>query len=267
VTFCDQYGPWAVVGGASVGLGAEFARQLASRGLNLILLARRRDALQELAAQLAAEHEVLVRIAALDLGDPHLDAHVGRVSDDVDVGLLVFNAAYSSIGRFLDVPLEEHERAVRVNCHAPLVLAHRFGRRMAERGRGGIVLMSSMAGSLGCPFISTYAATKAFNIVLAESLWYELRERGVDVLACQAGATDTPGYAASGPVGKQPPVMQPAEVARSALAGLGRGPRIVPGLVNKLTLQLLGRLLPRRVGLHVIGEATRKLYGDKISPA
>ncbi|HKA89504.1 MAG TPA: SDR family NAD(P)-dependent oxidoreductase, partial [Haliangiales bacterium] len=196
--FAARYGPWAVVAGASEGLGAAFARALAARGLNLVLFARRRDALDALAASLGVE----VRAVALDLAQPDLAAAVADVVGDIDVGLLVYNAAYAPIGAFAELPLADKLRAVDTNCRGPVTLADALAPRLRRRGRGGIVLMSSLAGALGSPLVATYAATKAFNLVLAEGLWDELGQLGIDVIACRAGATRTPNYEASQPVGK-----------------------------------------------------------------
>ena len=258
--FRDRYGPWALVAGASAGLGEAFARLLAARGLNLVLLARREDALAALGAELSRAHGAQVRLAALDLGRPDLRAAVERSVVGLEVGLLVYNAAHSAIGPFLDRPLEEHLRVVDVNCRGPLVLAHALGGAMAARGRGGIVLMTSLAASQGNPLLASYAASKAFELVLAEGLWAELRGRGVDVVACRAGATRTPGYAASRPR-RSVPLMEPEPVARRALDALGGGPSAVAGALNRVAAFALGRLLPRRASIQIMGRATRRLYG------
>jgi short-subunit dehydrogenase len=257
--FLHRYGPWALVAGASAGLGAAFAEQLAARKLNLILIARQRPLLEELAARLEREQGVSVRVAAADLGAPDLLATARAAAAGVEVGLVVYNAAFSLIGRFLDQPLEEKLRIIDVNCRGPLILADEFGRAMAARRRGGLLLMSSLAGTRGSPLVATYAATKAFNLVLAESLWDELAEEGVDVLACRAGATRTPGYETSKPQGKTP-LMEPAPVVAQALAALGRKPSMVPGLFNAVADFFLGRLLTRRAAIRVMSRATRKLY-------
>jgi len=188
-----------VVAGASAGLGEAFARALAARGLHLLLLARRGDALARLADDLRRAHGVEVRTLALDLGAPGLEAAVRGAVAGLEVGLLVHNAAASAIGPFLDRPLSAQLEVLEVNCRSTLVLCHLLGGEMARRGRGGLLLMASLAGGQGNPWLASYAASKAFEIVLAEGLWAELRGRGVDVLACRAGATRTPGFAASRP--------------------------------------------------------------------
>jgi short-subunit dehydrogenase len=247
------------VAGASAGLGAAFARELAVRGLRLVLLARRGDALERLAAELRAAHGVEVRTAAVDLGRPDLLDGVASLVAGLEIGLLVYNAAHSVIGPFLDRPLAEQLRVVDVNCRGPVLLAHALGGPMAGRGRGGIVLMTSLSGSQGNPWLASYAASKAFELVLAEGLWAELGARGVDVVACRAGATRTAGFAASRPKASVP-MQEPEEVVARALAALGRGPTVVSGGINRVAAFAFGRLLPRRTSIRIMGRATRRLY-------
>jgi uncharacterized protein len=256
----ERYGPWALVAGASAGLGEAFARLLAARGIHLLLLARRAEALERLATELRGAHGVEVRVAAVDLARGDLAAVVEPLAAEAEVGLLVYNAAHSAIGPFVERPLAEHLRVLDVNCRGPLTLAHVLGGQRARRGRGGIVLMTSLAASQGNPLLASYAASKAFDLVLAEGLWAELRDRGVDVLACRAGATRTPGYAASRPR-RSVPLMDPEDVARGALDALGRGPSVVAGALNRVAAFAFGRLLPRRAAIQVMGRATRRLYG------
>jgi len=168
--FREQYGPWAVIAGASVGLGEAFARQLARRGLNLLLIARGQAALDALAAELRAAHGIAVRTLPTDLARPDLLTAVQDVAAHLEVGLLVYNAAFSTIGPFLDHPVEEHLRVIDVNCRAPVLLAHHFGRAMAGRKRGGIVLMTSTAGSQGGPWIAAYAASKAGIVAMTKKM-------------------------------------------------------------------------------------------------
>jgi len=256
------YGPWAFVGGASEGLGEAFARAIAKRGVSLVLAARRAERLESLAAELAAAHGVEARTLPLDLGAPDAVERVRNAAADVEIGLYVHNAAHSPIGRFLDVPAAEHLRVIDVNCRAPLLLAHALAGPMAERGRGGVLLMASLAGLQGSAMVASYAASKAFNLILAESLWVELRERGVDVLACVAGATSTPGYLASRPraAAGDPLVLTPEEVVEEALGALGGGPTVVPGRGNRASFFVLQRLLPRSVATRLVSATTRKMY-------
>jgi short-subunit dehydrogenase len=261
-----RYGPWAVVAGASEGLGAAFARRLAAGGLSLVVVARRQGLLEELARELSSDYGVEVLPVALDLGLPDAAATLLERLRDLEVGLLIYNAALSPIGPFLDQALDEKLRALDLNCRTPLALVHALGRAMRSRGRGGILLMSSMSGLQGSPWISSYAATKAFDLVLAEGLWEELGAEGIDVLACCAGATRTPGYEASaaGAAATQgsrlaPAVMEPEDVVEEALAALGNAPSLVPGRGNRLAGLLMSRLLPRRMAIRIMGKSTRTL--------
>jgi uncharacterized protein len=254
--FRDRYGPWAVVAGASEGLGAAFVEALAARGLDLILVARRAQPLAALADRLPTATVVVVA----DLATPEGIEAVATAADGREVGLVVANAAYSPIGAFLDLDPAQARRALDLNCGMPLALAHRFLPAMARRGRGGFIVMSSLAGQQGCPPIAVYAATKAFGAVLAEGLWAELRGHGVDVLACVAGAVATPGLAAS-KTRRAPGTLSPQRVVAAALHGLGRGPRTVPGALMRVSSVLMSRLLPRRTAIAVISRASRDLTG------
>jgi short-subunit dehydrogenase len=175
---------------------------------------------------------------------------------DVPIGLLVYDAAYAPIGRFEDVTEDQLRLATEVNVRAPLLLAKFLSASMIERGRGGIVLMSSLAGSQGSPNIAAYAATKSFNAVLAEGLWKELKPHGVDVLACLAGAILTPGYQAAESAKPAPGTLEAHDVAEQTLNALGQGPIVIPGAVNKLARFILTRLLSRRAAIAIMSKNT-----------
>jgi short-subunit dehydrogenase len=253
--FTDKYGPYALVAGGSYGLGAAFADAIARRGLSLVLLARNHEQLDATASRLRAAFGVDVITIVADMADyDNVKKRVGELT--VEIGLLVYDAASAPIGRFEDMAEEQLAQAVSVNVRAPLLLTKLLSAPMIARGRGGIVLMSSLAGSQGSPNIAAYAATKSFNAVLAEGLWSELTPRGVDVLACVAGAILTPGYQQA-ETAKPAPGTLPAEVvAESALSALGRGPIIIPGAVNKLGRFVLTRLLSRRAAVAVMSKNT-----------
>jgi short-subunit dehydrogenase len=257
--FRDRYGPWAVVAGASEGLGAAWAEHLAAFGLNLMLVARRQDMLDALAARLAAQHGISTRVLALDLAAPETPAALLTATADLDSGLLIYNAARSIIGPFLDRPLDDHLAEIAVNVRAPLALGHGFGQRFVARGRGGIILLSSLSATMGSAMIANYAATKAYNLVLAEGLWEELRARGVDVLACCPSAVSTPNYQASGPKRSQA-VVTPDLVVRETLRQLGRRPSFIPGGSNQAMAFILRRLLPRRMMVRIMGSVMRGMY-------
>lgn len=249
----SKYGPWAVVAGASEGIGAAFARRLAAQGISLVLVARRPEPL----AQLASELAVPTRTVAADLSTPDGVAAVAEAAAGLDVGLLVANAAYSPIGPFAQADPAELQRALDLNCRAPMLLAHHFLPAMIARRAGGIVIVSSLAGQQGSPGLSVYAATKAFGVILAEGLWAEAGEHGVDVVACVPGAVSTPGLTGKSK-SRAPGTVEPDVVAAAALGALGRRPRVVPGALMKLSSQLMTRLMPRRAAITMIAKASAK---------
>ena len=251
-TFAERYGAWALVAGASEGIGAAFAIALAARGVNLILVARRAEPLDALAAALPTRcHTVIADLSTMD-GLAAIDA----ATTDLEIGLVVCNAAYAPSGELLDRPEEELLRVLDTNARAPLLLARRYLPAMVARGRGGFIVMSSLAGQQGTPGLASYAASKAFGAVLAEGLWGELRPRGVDVLACVAGAVSTPGLAAA--MAKPAPgTVTPDVVVATALRALGRRPRAVPGALMRFSAPVMSRLLPRRTAITVMGRASR----------
>jgi short-subunit dehydrogenase len=192
--FAEKYGPWAFVAGASMGIGAALSHEAARRGLNVLMMARGRAQLDEAARSVRKGHGVEVRTLAADLADPGIARRVQEAVADLDVGLFVYNAAVAPVGRFLDIGLDKHLLSVTVNCATPVTLCHVLGRAMVQRGRGGIALVSSNGGIAGAVNLSTYNAGKAFEWILAETLWTELGESGVDVTAILVGATASPNY-------------------------------------------------------------------------
>src|SRR5215216_2363249 len=263
MNFVQRYGPWAIVAGASEGLGAEYANELARRGLNLILIARREELLQALAKQLSEKYKIRAKPLVLDLSLPDAAEQLIERTMDFDIGLLVYNAAYSAVGPLLEHTMHEHMLELHTNIHTPYKLVYLLGQHLLQRGRGGIVLMSSLSAFQGSAYISTYAATKAFNIVLAESLWEEWRPRGVDVLVCVSGAVKTPNYVASEPeqTGRfSDSTMEPDQVVREAMDALGRQPFVIPGSMNRFASFVMRHLLPRKVAIRFMGRVLRGMY-------
>ena len=247
--FRARYGPWAVVTGASSGIGREMAGQLAGMGLNLFLVARGRDRLEE-EADLARSLGVEVRIATADLAREGSAGAVEAATRDLDVGLLVAAAGFGTSGPFLGSALDQELRMLAVNCRAPLEMSLRFGRRFAERGGGGIVLMGSIVGFQGTPNAAHYAATKAYVQTLAEALHVELAPFGIDVLASAPGPTGSRFAARAGM--KMGSTLTPADVARGTLKALGRRPTALPGTLSKVLAYTLAPL-PRRVRVGIMG--------------
>lgn len=267
--FTEKYGPWALIAGGSEGIGSSFAEQLAERGLNLILLARRDAALQQTAQHIRARHAVQVRTHSIDLTAPDLAHTIDTLCAGLDIGLLIYNAgATHGAELFLDAPLAQALNLVQLNCTGPLTLAHRIGSRLRERGRGGIILLSSMSALAGTGYVAAYAATKSFDMIFAEGLWAELRPYGVDVLGLVAGATRTPamqragaqfGVGSNGEVEPNTQGMDPDDVAREALKKLGDGPILFPGELNRAAAEAI-RQAPRAAAIEAMSGAAAAMH-------
>jgi short-subunit dehydrogenase len=257
-SFASKYGPWAIVAGASEGLGAAFASALAARGVHLLLLARRGELLEGVAERLRGSSGVELRTEVCDLARPDLPAALEAMTASLEVGLGVYNAAYAPIGDFAARPLDDLTRVVDVNVRGPLVFARVLAPSMIARGRGGIVLMSSLAGLQGATRIAAYAASKSFNTILGEGLWSELRPHGVDVVVACAGGIRTPGYAAAASR-EALGTLDASAIAEATLDALGRGPVVVPGGVNKFARFVLTRMLSRRAAIATFARSTKEL--------
>lgn len=241
-----KYGPWALILGASEGVGVAFARQLGQAGINLVLVARQAALLQGVATRVNAETGVEVRTLALDLTLADMLDRLRSVTDDLEVGLVVYNAGaiHGDGGRFLDAPLESALKVVQLNPIGQTTVAHHFGGKMAGRGRGGIILMGSLAGAAGGMNVVGYSASKAFTQVLAEGLWIELKPQGVDVLCHVIGATDTPSRLRLDTVDKPGEIISdPEDIARQALDNIANGPVITPPHMEDVFRRISG--LPR----------------------
>jgi short-subunit dehydrogenase len=249
-----------------MGLGAEYARQIAATGLNLVLVAWPADGLEEVGRELEERYGIETRCIVVDLADRAAARSLAEATQDLEVGLVVYNAAFSNVGAFQQQELEEKLRTVDVNCAGPVVLAHAFAGPMVERGRGGIILMSSLSAFHGTALVATYAGTKAFNLTLGESLWAELRPKGVDVLVVCPGATRTPGWERSQARAQgflAPPIMEPAAVVSEALEALGRRPLVITGRSNRLLGFLLNRVVSRRGAVELLARSMHRLYGGR----
>lgn len=188
-----KYGPWALVIGGSEGLGVSFARQIAAAGINVVLVARKERPLAEAAAIVRAEYPVEVRTLSLDMTRDDIVDRIREVTDDVEIGLLVYNAGAAHImGRFLDLPLDDAMRIINLNVVGQTRLCHHFGRQMVSLRRGGIVLFGSMAQIAGSFGVIAYSGAKAFSQIFAEGLWAEVKDLGVDVVHIPLGAFRTP---------------------------------------------------------------------------
>jgi short-subunit dehydrogenase len=256
MTFKERYGPWALITGASSGIGAEFARQLAAFGLNLILVARRKQKLDDLARQLEGAGKITVQTIAADLSRPDFLPLINSVTDSMEVGLLVNNAGFGLAGEFLDHDIEKELALLNVNCRAPLILTHAFGRRMAQRRRGAVIFVSSVVGFVATPFEAHYAASKAYELFLAEALGFELKKNGVDVLALCPGSTETEFHAVAG--APSVAAMPVAPVVATAISQLGKKPVAIPYWRNRLLVYML-KVTPRRLHTYFAGRVMRRV--------
>ena len=243
----SKYGPWALVTGASSGLGAEFARQLAGKKLNIILVARRRDRLEELARDIESEHGIETRVIDADLTADGECARVIHETEDLEVGLLVNNAGYGMSGYYHELDPDRQVKMTVLNCVVPVLLTNHYQPKMIARGRGGLIFLASLAGYQAAPSFGTYGATKAFNLMLGEALWQECRPYGVDSLAVSPGFTRTE-FSSEADI-KDAGAFRVAtadSVVAAALMNLGRKPSFVHGWLNKF-LCFTVRISPRRI--------------------
>ncbi len=237
-----RYGPWVLVTGASDGIGREAAIEVARRGANVALVARRREVLARLAEELSARYDVQTVVIATDLGTSTGCQQVLDETATLEVGLLFASAGFGTSGAFIDGEIGQELDMLAVNCRAVAVMAHEFGRRLAARGRGGLVLLSSIVAFQGVPRAAHYAATKAYVQSLAEGLSVELKPRGVDVVSTAPGPVKS-GFADRANM-QMGATVSPSDVARGSLAALGRRTTTRPGLLSKV-LEAGLSILPR----------------------
>jgi uncharacterized protein len=232
--FADKYGQSALIAGASEGIVASLADQLASRGLDLVLIARNGSLLDQVAAQAREQHGVQTRVVVQDLTDPDAGARIADATEELDVGLVIYNAGASDrTSMFLENEFEYSFKPIRLDCIGPTALARQFGPAMVERGRGGIVLVASLACVAGSATLAVYSAVKAFQHNFAEGLWAELRPHGVDVCCTPLGMTYTPAFARMGIEYDPQAHMLSEDVAREIIENIGNGPVHVVGENNR----------------------------------
>jgi uncharacterized protein len=232
--FADKYGKWALIAGASEGIGACLADELGQRGLDLILVARNGALLEDVAAGVRARHGVEVRPLVLDLTDPDVGERIAAATADLEVGLVIYNAGASDrTTTFLENELEYSLKQIKLDCIGPVVLARHFGPAMQDRGRGGIVLVASLACVAGSATLAMYSGVKAFQHNFAEGLWAELRPYGVDVCCTPLGMTYTPALQRMGIEYDPNMQMRSEDVASEIVEHVGDGPVYVVGENNR----------------------------------
>jgi short-subunit dehydrogenase len=252
VDFANRYGPWALVAGASEGVGASAARLLGERGINVVLVSRRQAALEQVAETVVST----TRTIELDLSQPDAAAQLIRATADLEIGLLIYNAgADPNMAQFLDKPLDVWQAMLTRNCTTVMASTHHFGGLMATRGRGGVVLVTSGAAWAGGSRLAVYGASKAFDLIFAESLWAELEPSGVHVLAMVLGQTDTPALRTLLGGREIDGLADPDDVARDMLDNLANGP------TWPTDPSPLGSV-PRRLAVELMTQGSASLFGS-----
>ncbi len=241
----ERYGDWALVTGASSGIGAEFARALARDGVSLVLAARRAEKLEQLAAQLREQSGVQVRCVPCDLATEAGVRELIAAVADLEIAILVNNAGVGYVGRFHEQDPARLAAMVQLNCAAPVALSAALLPKLVARKRGAVIFTGSVSGSQPLPLHALYSATKVFDNFLGESLWGELHGTGVDVLSLLPGSTDTEFAAAADELPHEG--ASAADVVRDAFEALGHQPSVINGWFNWLRANAGMRLLPRSV--------------------
>jgi len=243
----ERYGDWALVTGASSGIGCVFAHRLAASGLNLVIAARRIDLLNDLSRQLARDHGVQVRCLQVDLSQEDCLRGIVEACSDIEVGMVVNNAGSGIPNSFSQSDIGLEKSLIRLNCTSPAEITHHFLAGMLARRKGAILFVSSLMGFQGVPYMANYSATKGYLLNFGEALHHECKDQGVDVLVLAPGATETAGkYLHPVDYSKLPiDWMSAEEVVDTALKSIGKKVFVIPGVRNHLTACLSGGLWSR----------------------
>lgn len=246
----NRYGAYAMVTGASEGIGQCLAEELAKGGMNVVLVARRQDRLDALAKTLETKYEVICPVVQADLSSAEQLEHLLQITDKLDIGLVVCNAGFGAAGNFLDAEIDNEMSMLSVNCMAVTRLAHHFGRKFKNKGAGGMILLSSIVATQGVARSAHYAATKAYVHTLGEGLQREWHGHGLDLLIVAPGPVRT-GFAQRSKMqlGK---TASPEVVARQSLQALGRRRLIHPGWLAKCMALALSTA-PRTLRIKIMG--------------
>lgn len=255
MTFQEKYGSWAIVTGASSGIGVEFAKQIAAKGIHVVLVARRENEMLTLAEELKSNFGIEVKVVPLDLAAEGFFSTLQQAIDGLDIGLVVNNAGINCEGHFYRGDLQRNLNMLRLNVEAPFIISYEMGKLLTEKKKGGIIFTASTSAFQATPFLSHYGATKAYILSLAESMNYEFKEYGVDVLAVCPGMTEsemTKGMK------KSPLLMEAAPVVKLALDNLGKEPFVVPGFPNQFQVWLTKRVFSRKMGRDITGAIMKR---------
>ena len=255
----SKFGPWAIVTGASSGIGKEFARQLAASGLNLVLVARRLPLLEEVGHTLAQEYSIDYRALALDLSQEDFLERLEAATCDLDIGLVVSNAGAANPGTFLSHDPGHLHQTVRLSVLAHLDLAYHFGKKLAARKRGGIILLSGMGASQGVPYMANDSATRAYVLTLGETLNFELKKDHVHVTVLLPGPTSTPLAENMGFDARSTPLSVEQTVSEGLAALIANRPSHLSGV----QFRIMNRLMPRSLFRAMNGTMLLKVLTQK----
>jgi short-subunit dehydrogenase len=258
-----RFGPWAVITGASSGIGKEFARQIAASGIHVALVGRRELLLRTVGAEFTQAFGVQHRIIPLDLSEPDFLPALADATRDLDVGLVVSNAGTGNSGEFLKLDRQLLQATLRLSAMAHLNIAHHFGQKLAERRRGGLILMGAMGAENGVPLMANDGGAKAYVHSLGEALHYEFKPLGVYVTVLAAGFTDTAVLEKFGFDPKTMP-MRPLSVEQCVSEGLRalreNRSRIVPGRLNRIMNALVPASLARKIEAELLGKGLARKF-------
>jgi len=264
----SKFGPWALITGASSGIGEEFARQLARAGLNLVLVARRGDVLQETADYLSKTHGIKTRVISADLSDPQIVDALPEKIADIDIGLVISNAGADSMGALIKVDPSVLRSMYSLNTYPHLAFTRYFSERMLKRKAGAIILVSSMAGLQGTAFGANYSAAKGYILNLGEAVNRELRDTGVNLTVLVPGPTDTPAVGPRDDIdfSKMPvsPMKVGTVVRGTLLAVLANKPVYVPGVMNRVLAFMTRRAMSRGTASAMMSGMMKKAVPDHL---
>lgn len=262
----QQFGPWALVTGASSGIGKEFSQQIAAAGINVVLVARRESVLADVGYSIARDFKVQYRVLAMDLSQESFIARLAEGTDDLNIGLVVSNAGTGNSGEFLSHDRQLLQATLRLNTMAHLDVAHHFGRKLAQRGKGGMILVGAMGAEIGIPRMANDGAAKAYVHSLGEALHYEFKPLGVHVTVLPPGPTDTPVLMKLGFDPRTMP-MRPMSVEQCVSEGLDalkeNRSRVVPGRLNRI----MNALVPASVQRTMMAKMFGKAIANKLAAA
>lgn len=249
--FKKRYPGYVLITGASGGLGAVFAEQLAKEGMDLVIVARRKEELEKIAKDLTDKYKVNIKVIAKDVAELNAASSIKEELDKsgIFVSMLIHNAGFGTYGKFEEIDTEKELKMIDLNCRAPIAFTHVFLPEMLKKKNGAIVFLSSIGAYQPTPYWATYGATKAFNLMISESLWAELKPKGIDVLALSPGFTKTDFQKNSADVKTPEPVTgwsDPKDVVAECLSNIGKDISIVPGFLNYIATWSI-RFTPRKL--------------------